>query len=267
MSQQENNQSAAASSSVVGSASEVASSATQYVSSTAQSVWDNAPDLGVSSRLTVNSSGSGQGHSGSGDGQAGDGKGSTNNADSSSSGRNAAEAKDGAEALRVEHEERVEQTKQSGPSNQSRLNKHQSSIGIEDSVPTSAGLASTQPVDDKAMQSARAGAERKEAKVPQDYEPVDCPSVHGGGTKGSGNQGLPKPSDRAAGGQGAGEDGNHQGSGGGDGSKEGGDDGRKLSQKLKDKVKGEAKVISGSVRHNEEKVNAGKALKRGDGAA
>lgn len=158
----------------------------------------------------------------------------------------------GAEVLQQQHHERVEESRCKGPSSESRVEKSQSQIGTEDGIPTSAGVGTTLSPDDKAQQSAKAGAERKNAHVPQDFEPVDCPSEFvTGKTNSAGNHRESHSST-------ADEDIADQSNSYGKSSD------RKFAQKLKDKIKGGTKVVSGKVRGNDDKVAEGKAIQHGE---
>lgn len=103
------------------------------------------------------------------------------------------------------------------------------------------------------QESAGKKANKQQASVPQDYEPIDCPSEHcANGTKKEHHSSSGANEDAVAAHRDNAEEG---GAANGD---------RKLGQKVKDKIKGEAKMVSGVVGRNEEKVEAGKAIKRGE---
>lgn len=96
--------------------------------------------------------------------------------------------------------------KTSDSSDEARLEKSKSQIGIEDGVPTATGVSTTLLPDFKAQESARAGAERKNARVPDDFEAVDCPSEHGGNKQARGPQSEVHPTQHQTGKGGRGED-------------------------------------------------------------
>ncbi|PWN26495.1 hypothetical protein BDZ90DRAFT_233127 [Jaminaea rosea] len=284
---------AGVSAAVSGAGKAVANSATSAynnapdlgVTSTLQSAYDKAPDMGLSQQAQKLSSGAG----GQDDGANGQAEASGGNAgqagesaphhddnaeygvslcwagsvsvptrlpsESSSSSLSFAQA----QRLSREHEERIAESKRQGPSTDKRLNKSQTDIGIEDKVPTAAGYGSTLPPDKTVLDSAGKSVDSKPAKVPEDYEPVDCPSQYVDGHEKRGAiQNSAHGNDRNG----------HAATQGGRDDDEGAEAGesksRGLGKKVKDQIKGDAKVVSGVVRRDDDKVAAGKAIKRGE---
>ncbi|CAO1614838.1 unnamed protein product [Parajaminaea phylloscopi] len=219
------------------------------VTSTIQAAYAKAPDMGVSrglNRLTGAGAGGPEGHD------------STADHDVQSTGQGSITSdspSNGAEVLAAQRRERIEESKSRGPSDDSRLEKSQSQIGIEDGVPTSAGLGTTLSPDAKAQESAQAGAKRREAHVPEDFENVACPSEHGGNKDAAASRQTSATTTTSEH-EHAGDEAHHHQA---DGEKQ-----RGLGRKLKDLAKGEAKIISGRVRKDEDKVASGQAIKRGE---
>ncbi|CAO1638919.1 unnamed protein product [Sympodiomycopsis kandeliae] len=216
------------------------------VTSTAQSVYEKAPDLGISRRLA------GEQNNGQEDGTSDE----SNGGPTTAGGQEASH--DGARIVQEAHERRLAETREKGPSTDKRLNKSQSEIGIEDGIPTAAGAGTTMGPDDKAQSALRSGAERHEAKVPQDYENVDCPTKHAGDKQGK--HIVPVGSSSSSSGQ------QQQSQVGGEDQEEEQTEEHKrgLGQKLKSSIKGDAKIISGVLTKNQEKKELGHAIKKGE---
>lgn len=143
-------------------------------------------------------------------------------------------------------------------SNEKRLNKSQSQIGIEDGIPTAAGAGTTLPQDETVQSAFRSGAERHEAKVPQDYEPVDCPTKHAGNKDGKKTVPVGSSSSQST----REQRGQHEDDEEEDGQEQGGKV-KGTAQKIKNVVKGDAKIVAGLVTRNEDKKEAGREIKRG----
>ncbi|PWN41969.1 hypothetical protein IE81DRAFT_323972 [Ceraceosorus guamensis] len=160
-----------------------------------------------------------------------------------------ADAKSGESAASSGREERVEETRSKGPSDPARLNKSQQDIGTEYNVPTAAGQGTTRSADEKALEAAKNEKGAKQANVPQDYTDEPCPDSNNNG-------GEPKAGGRPRGNSEAVSD---YGSYDDDGKPTRGIVGKAVAS-----AKGNAKVIAGKIQKDEDKVETGKALKRGE---
>lgn len=139
---------------------------------------------------------------------------------------------------------------------ESRVGKSQSEVGIEDGIPTAAGEGTTQPQDTTVQQATSKKTTRNQANVPADFEQVDSPSQFAGGKA----EKLPDANGSATqqNEQGAAAQEEATTDAGGSAGK------RSIGQKIKDGVKGEAKVLSGHIKRDQEKVQAGKAIRKGE---
>ncbi|CEH17160.1 hypothetical protein CBOM_03226 [Ceraceosorus bombacis] len=164
-----------------------------------------------------------------------------------------ANAESGESAAPSGKEERIEETRSKGPSDPARLNKSQQDIGTEYNVPTAAGQGTTRSADEKALEAAKNEKGAKQANVPQDYTDEPCPN--------SNNNGGEKPHEPKAGGRprGNSEAVSDYGSYDNDGRPTRGIVGKALAS-----AQGNAKVIAGKIQKDEDKVETGKALKRGE---
>lgn len=99
-------------------------------------------------------------------------------------------------------------------------------------------------------------ATRNQANVPADFEKVDSPSQFAGGKA----EKLPDANGSATQQHEQAADGQEEANTDDDGSARK----RSLSQKIKDGVKGEAKVLGGHIKRDQEKVQAGKAIRKGE---
>lgn len=145
-------------------------------------------------------------------------------------------------------EEEHQEEKERGPSNKDRVGKSQQEIGTEYDIPTSAGLGSTLSRDDDNTDAAKKEASQHKAHkaaVGQDYAKQSSPQHSDESTpqkEGSANEAAqPTHEDDDP------DTATHDG----------------LGSKLKNKVKGEAKVISGKLHKDHEKVELGKSIKAG----
>lgn len=141
-----------------------------------------------------------------------------------------------------------QEEKERGPSNSDRVGKSQQEIGTEYNIPTAAGLGSTRSCDDDMKPAADKEASQNKAKaaaVGQDYASQPCPdsdeSAHKKPADSVDNTAHTEPDDDTTGTT------SHGG----------------LGNKVKNKVKGEAKVISGKIHKDEDKVQLGKSIKAG----
>lgn len=138
-------------------------------------------------------------------------------------------------------------------SDKKRLDADQTSVGIEEGIPTAAGAGTTQAQDDKAQEAlSDSKAKPRQAKVPADYENVDCPTPSAGGDNAS------KTHKAAA----------TKSTSGADDTEAGQDEAqRSTARKLKDTIKGDVKILSGKMTSKPDKVQAGKDIKRGAGSS
>ncbi|PWN19143.1 hypothetical protein BCV69DRAFT_313900, partial [Microstroma glucosiphilum] len=252
---------------ILASVTGALSTAGASISSTATSAYQQAPDLGVTSTVNKLSGAAAAATSTKPEEEkaapsesdpavypngdvTGDVKGEVNGEDE--------EDLDGPGALRKRREQRIQQSKEAGPSCESRLGKLQSEVGIEDGIPTSAGAGTTHPQDTTVQQATTKNTTRNQANVPADFEQVDSPSQFAGGkaekiSEGGGESATQQGQSTAE--QDSAETTNQDGGSAGK---------RSLGQKIKDGFKGEAKVLSGHVKRDQEQVQAGKAIRKGE---
>lgn len=127
----------------------------------------------------------------------------------------------------------------------------------------------------QALESEKSKGNVNKASVPEDYVPEPCPTENAGagraddvqksadnvrGLSSKGESSSDTSGQPAADGK-AGHARNSSGASGGSA-----DAKRGLSTKVKDQVKGEIKVLKGSITNNDDKVNQGLSIKRGEGA-
>ncbi|EPQ28381.1 uncharacterized protein PFL1_04208 [Pseudozyma flocculosa PF-1] len=271
--------------SLVGGVSAAAASVGGAVYAGANNVFQKAPDLGLTaafSRWTGVGAQTGQD----------DTAGSTrDDADSTSTAGNEQE---GSTTATAEAKEGVEEER--GPSNPERLDKPQTAVGTEYGIPTSAGAGTTLSPDLTVREAADREKElrgndqvggKSAAVVGQDYRDQPCPTAdaaraHPTSQPAEGKTDFADQHERERGrteGEGEGDVDSslrQSGSGGKDSERtlvdddaDGDDDSetarskRSLGAKLKDKIKGEAKVIAGKVRKDEDAVLEGRAIKQG----